>query len=242
MSQLALPSASQNDAPFKVKKDNISEEMNLINYTKTPELAKSGVDKKKLEKLDAQEVEKWAEDNDIYTESHRKRPLKSSKSTTPFQVVQIKEITEEEGRVMLKVRLFLRPEDTHLGSKAAEKAFYNEVYYSDEVVCVPFEAVRGQCFLRFFEKDTNPNVLENWRENGPFRFFFQERYIAEEKKFEEAPTGSRLIGHVGVGDAGADYPEVQRLACLDIFSGCGGLSLGLQQAEVAEVRWAVENN
>ena len=141
---------------------------------------------------------------------------------------------------MLKVRLFLRPEDTHLGSKAAEKAFYDEVYYSDVVACVPFEAVQGQCFLRYFEKNTSPNKLEDWRENGPFRFFFQEQYIAEEKKFEEVPTGSKLIGHVGVGDAGADDPEVQQLASLDLFSGCGGLSLGLQRAGVAQVKWAVE--
>ena len=45
-----------------------------------------------------------------------------------------------------------------------------------------------------------------------------------------------------MGDAGADYPEVQRLACLDIFSGCGGLSHGLLQAGVAQVKWAVEMN
>ena len=64
--------------------------------------------------------------------------------------------------------------------------------------------------------------------------------IKEEKKFEEAPTHSKFVGLVGVGDAGADYPEVQRLACLDLFSGCGGLSLGLQQAGVAQVKWAVE--
>ena len=187
-------------------------------------------------------ISRLPEDNEIYTERHRKRPVKSSKSSSPFQVVQIKEITKEKGKVMLKVRLFYRPEDTHLGTRAAEKAFYNEIYYSDDEACVPFEAVRGKCCLRYFEKDTNPNVLENWRENGPHRFFFQERYNLEEKKFEEAPTHSKLIGHVGVGDAGANYPEVQRLACLDIFSGCGGFSLGLQQAAVAEVKWAVEIN
>ncbi len=37
------------------------------------------------------------------------------------------------------------------------------------------------------------------------------------------------------------YPELpQKLKCLDVFAGCGGLSLGLHQAGVAESRWAIE--
>lgn len=33
---------------------------------------------------------------------------------------------------------------------------------------------------------------------------------------------------------------VERLKCLDVFAGCGGLSEGLHQAGVADSLWAIE--
>lgn len=36
-------------------------------------------------------------------------------------------------------------------------------------------------------------------------------------------------------------PEV-KLVALDLFSGCGGLALGLHASGLTESRWAVENN
>ena len=39
------------------------------------------------------------------------------------------------------------------------------------------------------------------------------------------------------------HPQVgKKLACLDVFSGCGGLSFGLEQAGVVDCRWAIEMN
>ena len=35
-------------------------------------------------------------------------------------------------------------------------------------------------------------------------------------------------------------PKVKPLQSLDIFAGCGGLSLGLHQSGVAETKWAIE--
>ncbi len=41
-------------------------------------------------------------------------------------------------------------------------------------------------------------------------------------------------------DEGA-HPTIKRpLNCLDVFAGCGGLSLGLHQAGVADSKWAIE--
>ena len=38
------------------------------------------------------------------------------------------------------------------------------------------------------------------------------------------------------------HPEVRRrLRTLDVFAGCGGLSLGLEQAGIAESLWAIEH-
>ena len=39
------------------------------------------------------------------------------------------------------------------------------------------------------------------------------------------------------------FPEVKkRLACFDIFAGCGGFSEGLKQAGIINCKWAVEEN
>ena len=89
----------------------------------------------------------------------------------------------------------------------------------------------------------------------------------DDQQFEEPPPSAQRIGQQGkggkgkgkssapkkeeqdeepkekisVGAVGADYPPVtKRLACLDIFSGCGGLSHGLHMAGVADSKWAVE--
>ena len=57
---------------------------------------------------------------------------------------------------------------------------------------------------------------------------------------EEAPAPARLTG---IFRLVANFPEVKkRLACFDIFSGCGGFSEGLKQAGVIDCKWAVEEN
>jgi DNA (cytosine-5)-methyltransferase 1 len=37
-----------------------------------------------------------------------------------------------------------------------------------------------------------------------------------------------------------NLPNVKPLSCLEIFAGCGGLSLGLHQSGVSNSRWAIE--
>lgn len=53
----------------------------------------------------------------------------------------------------------------------------------------------------------------------------------------ESPTDSKPSAHPG--DASA-LPHSQKLATLDIFAGCGGLSEGLQQSGCTETKWAIE--
>jgi DNA (cytosine-5)-methyltransferase 1 len=39
------------------------------------------------------------------------------------------------------------------------------------------------------------------------------------------------------------FPEVKSpLKTLDLFSGCGGFSYGLEKSGCASVKWAIENN
>ena len=80
---------------------------------------------------------------------------------------------------------------------------------------------------------------------------------------DEPPSSAQRIGHKGKGgkgkggkgkssapkdedsdvkdDSTPSFPPVDmKLRCLDIFSGCGGLSQGLHEVGVANSKWAVE--
>ena len=217
------------------------------------------------EKKEVERIEQEANvDEELFPEYYRKRGyVKGNNYNTPdpFQVCVVKQIRQEGGTVRLRVQLFYRPEDTHLGPAAAERAYNNLLYWSEEEQLVDFAAARGRLAVSFFDLATDAAVLERWGEEGPNRFFFQQWYNADEKQFDEPPPSAQRIGQQGKGGkgkssapkkeekvaasegaaVGAEFPAVpQRLACLDIFSGCGGLSAGLHQAGVADSKWAVE--
>ena len=92
------------------------------------------------------------EDEILYTESYRKRDYvegNNTKTPNPFKVALVKEIRKEGDEVRLRVQLCYRPENTHLGPKAAEEADYNKLYWSEKEAIVPFEALRGRCYVKF---------------------------------------------------------------------------------------------
>jgi len=204
-------------------------------------------------------------DENLYPEYYRKRDyVKGNNNDTPdpFQLAIIKKIKKEGGEVKLGVQMFYRPEDTHKGPKAGESAYYNQVYWSEEEATVPFSAVTGRCWVKFADLAVTDQQLEVWTEEGPDRWFFREWYNSEEKSLEEPPSSAQRIGQKGKGgkgkggkgkssapkaeEAGSTDPSPsfspvdKKLRCLDIFSGCGGLSHGLHEAGVANSKWAVE--
>ena len=141
-------------------------------------------------------------DNDIYTEHYRKKNSGEQNykqpQLKPLQVGQIQEITEKKKTksIMLKVRLFYRLGECsmiidhvrmYVNSRfsedidadldfalqyTAEKSPHS-LYGSSEETTVDFNEVRDACFLKFFPSSTDLEVIENWCEEGPNRFFFQ---------------------------------------------------------------------
>jgi len=109
-------------------------------------------------------------------------------------------------------------------------------------------------------------LIEVWAEEGPDRWFFREMYNPHDKMNDEPPLSAQRIGQKGKGgkakgkgkssapktdeneaetkDADLHFPKYpfvgERLNCLDIFSGCGGLSQGLHESGVADSKWAIE--
>ena len=223
----------------------------------------------KIKKKRVEAITKTKEDVDeeLYPEYYRKSSyvkVKGNNNETPdpFQVVNIKKITKEAGEFRLKVSLFYRPEDTHMGSST--NTFKNILFYTEEEATVGITEVRGRCYVKYFDLSVSDQEIETWSEEGRDRWFFRERYRSDCKEFEEPPLSAQKMGQKGKGgkgkkgkssaprpeeeDAGGKasefcprYPTVEsKLRGLDIFAGCGGLSHGLQESGVATTNWAIE--
>ena len=83
------------------------------------------------------------------------------------------------------------------------------------------------------EKNNQENLEQEEEED---RWFFRKWYRSDCKQFEQPPLPAQRLSH----SVPPLYKTVQKLRCLDIFAGCGGLSLGLDQSGVANTNWAIE--
>ncbi|KAK9292062.1 hypothetical protein L1049_020016 [Liquidambar formosana] len=156
----------------------------------------------------------------------------------------------------VKVRRFFRPEDI-----SAEKAYCSdirEVFYSEETHFVPVETIEGRCEVR------KKHDLPSFNVPAIFEhiFFCEHMYDPSNGSLKQLPAHIKLKYSTGkVVDVAAtrkkkgkckegeddlevekqsDASQEHRLATLDIFAGCGGLSEGLQQSGVSLTKWAIE--
>ncbi|KAK9217275.1 hypothetical protein WN943_005901 [Citrus x changshan-huyou] len=133
-----------------------------------------------------------------------------------------------------------------------------QVYYSKLVFTVPVTGVEGKCDIRKkhdLAPSDSPTIFEHI-------FFCEHLYDPDKGTIKQLPphietsvlkesvaddTACRKINgkckeekHDGAVDKQADAVHKNRLATLDIFAGCGGLSDGLQQAGVSITNSAIE--
>ncbi|CAL9757578.1 unnamed protein product [Musa acuminata subsp. burmannicoides] len=180
-----------------------------------------------------------------------------------YVVCQILEIQAPTGSkkpttesTKVKVRRFYRPED--VSSSKAHSSDIREVYYSEEILTVPVEMIKGKCEVR--KKIDLPNlelpvVLDHV-------FFCEYSYDPVKGTLKQLPAKTKLTSlarkadpytsrkkkgkekcednQQNFSDKRKDEPCENRLATLDIFAGCGGLSEGLQQSGVSYTKWAIE--
>uniref|UniRef100_A0A5B6YSJ6 DNA (cytosine-5)-methyltransferase n=1 Tax=Davidia involucrata TaxID=16924 RepID=A0A5B6YSJ6_DAVIN len=155
----------------------------------------------------------------------------------------------------VKVRRFFRPEDI-----SAEKAYCSniaEVYYSEETHFLSVETIEGTCEVR------KKHDLPSYDVPAIFEhiFFCEYLYDPSNGSLKQLPSDIRLRYSTGKVDDDAtsrkkkgkskegendsvekpkEASKENRLATLDIFSGCGGLSEGLQQSGASITKWAIE--
>ena len=100
------------------------------------------------------------------------------------------------------------------------------------------DKVVGLCHVRPKENSKEDDLVK-WTDKGEDRFFVDKLYIADSETFE--PLQSHVIEELKQTLTLWPAPilkEVSALNSMDIFSGCGGLSVGLGQAGVANNEWA----
>ena len=82
--------------------------------------------------------------------------------------------------------------------------------------------------------------LREWRENGPNRFYISKFY--EDGSTEETLPKDVISIFKWQSTNPNPYPKLSRpLKMMDVFSGCGGLSNGLEQSKAAKAFWAIES-
>ncbi|XVF58899.1 hypothetical protein PTKIN_Ptkin07bG0103100 [Pterospermum kingtungense] len=181
----------------------------------------------------------------------------------PYAVCQVLEIIvpKEQKKAakestQIKVRRFFRPDD--ISTEKAYSSDIQEVYYSEEVHILFVDAIEGKCEVR--KKNDLPAC------NAPVIFshiFFCDRvYDPSKGSLKQLSAHIKLRYSAGIADDDIAYQkkkgkskqvenefEVEkqreaarenRLATLDIFAGCGGLSEGLHQSGVSLTKWAIE--
>jgi len=80
-----------------------------------------------------------------------------------------------------------------------------------------------------------------WAKNGKLRFYFDRSYDSRTRNFRELPQEGKDYHPPETSIRESEFQEIARpLRTFDLFSGCGGLSHGLEQSGCAKVQWAVE--
>ncbi|KAG2308102.1 hypothetical protein Bca4012_082856 [Brassica carinata] len=176
-----------------------------------------------------------------------------------FVVCQVLEIIvpkkSRKGSFEVNVRRFYRPEDVSEGKAYASDI--RELYYSEDTYVLQPEALKGKCEVR--KKNDMPScrqypISENIffceqiydPSNGsvkqlPLNIKPKFSTIKEDDALLRKKKGKGVESETGSGIVKPDeVPKEMRLATLDIFAGCGGLSHGLEQAGVSATKWAIE--
>ncbi|CAH8337110.1 unnamed protein product [Eruca vesicaria subsp. sativa] len=172
-----------------------------------------------------------------------------------LEIIVPKKSRNKGSSFKVNLRRFYRPEDISQGKAYASDI--RELYYSEDTYVLKPDALKGKCEVR--KKNDMPSgceypVLDNI-------FFCEQIYDPSKGSVKQLPLNIKpkfstikdddalLRKKKGKGiesetdssiDKPGEVPKEMRLATLDIFAGCGGLSQGLEQAGVSETKWAIE--
>ncbi|WZN58936.1 DNA (cytosine-5)-methyltransferase [Chloropicon roscoffensis] len=152
-----------------------------------------------------------------------------------YHVCQIIRVMEKKNTTMFKARIFYRPEDIDAilgeGSDLAYNSPVWEVYYSEDTVEIDYEEIMGKCTVCNVEQaiyKRNVFICNRMWDSDKETLRKCKQDFMQKDAFYESVVGA------------PPKENLKKLATLDIFAGCGGLSEGMHQAGAAETKWAIE--
>jgi DNA (cytosine-5)-methyltransferase 1 len=183
-------------------------------------------------------------DENIHPEyyRHMNSTIKGSNLETPdpFRIAVIEEIRPQgEDIPQLLIRKLYRPENTIFSKEESSQIDQHLLYWSHEIIVIDSSFIQGKCVLR-------PSALlsdvASWTKNGFNRFHFKETYTNGSWKPLQESVIQRYSDSSKYPLDEGEYPTISRpLRALDVFAGCGGLSVGLEQSGISESKWAIEH-
>ena len=134
--------------------------------------------------------------------------------------------------LFLQVRCLYRPENTEYSWDFVTRQDVNLLYWTDHQHEVDAESIEGKCYVVPENKITEEHPFL-WTRKGNYRFYYSEAYNIFRREVEPLPEYAQEYKSPSPI---VDYPMIKEpLAMMDVFAGCGGLSIGLEQSGVAKV-------
>lgn len=94
--------------------------------------------------------------------------------------------------IKLKMRRLYRPENTCLSRHEALCKDRNLLYWSEDFITVDVNMVHGKCQVRNLA--SLEESADSWSAKGFYRFYFNETYNRQAKKFEELSETAEKYG------------------------------------------------
>ena len=188
-------------------------------------------------------VTKVSKDRKEYPEHYRKAKKRNAKGHTrdlvdPFDIGIITKIIDNgSSTVSLKVRILYRPENTKEDWKTfVSKQEVFQLFWSEEFMTIDATRIEGKAFVLPEHKIVEEQPFL-WWQKGNYRFFYSSMYEPHSNEFCDLPNEAT---EYEPASEILDFNEVEPLDTMDVFAGCGGLSIGLEQSGVAKVKWGIE--
>ncbi len=140
---------------------------------------------------------------------------------------------------IVNIRKILRPGQI-LDPKTSHELDVNYVYWTEKIQKgIEPSSIVGKCFIRCKSSMSVP--VDEWSDQGPRRFYYDQ--CADEITKELSPNLPIEAINYGQGQLEETWPVLDSpLKCMDIFSGCGGLSYGLDLSGATVTKWAIERD
>lgn len=173
-------------------------------------------------------------DENIFTEKYRKAftdPIKGSliglNNTYAVGMVE----SEVNSNNCVKVRLLFRAENIYPDPESVLNCDERELFLTDLIVKVSSSAILGILTVKKFSKTFKNEFTTD--------FYIERSYVT--KTGTICILSEKTILSMDTHDETATS-KLSPLSALDLFAGCGGLSLGFEQTNAANVKWAIERD